>query len=102
MSRLAIAARKGIKMRNWNRSPIIAVLVVIAIGALAGCMNEAPLSPVPPTARFSTAAGPVQLAFIERTYDADANATTFRYQLQNTAAPSVPVDGVLGVFTAPS
>lgn len=91
-------------MRIWHRPPIIAVFFAIAIGALAGCMNrEAPLSPVPPTARFSEAAAPVQLVFIERTYDLEVDRTTYLYQLQSTldytAGGAQDLTGILGVFT---
>lgn len=92
-------------MRIRTRLPIIAAFFVIAIGAIAGCMREAPLAPSAPssTVRFSEAVGPVQLVFIERTYDSESDATTYLYQLQNsfdlTAGGAQDLGGILGVFT---
>ena len=88
-------------MRTWQRLPILAVILAIAIGGLAGCMNrEAPLAPAsPPGVRFSEAVAPVQLVFLNTTYNGDANQTTFVYQLQPTPATTEAPTGVLGIFT---
>lgn len=89
-------------MRNWNRPPIIAVLVAVAVTALAGCtQREAPgFDPNSQTAKFTEAVAPFGLVYQSSAYDSDNNQTTFTYQLQNTATPgTTPSGGVLGVFT---
>src|SRR5580765_5187689 len=87
-SAAAMARRKRrVIMRNWNRPPIIAVLLaVLSLAALAGCtQREEPTMMSPGGAQLSEAVAPYTLAFISRNFDSENNTTTFTYQLQNTA-----------------
>jgi hypothetical protein len=92
-------------MRSWNRLPHIVLLTALAIGVLAGCSNQdAPLfNPnQTPSAAFSEAVAPAQLVFISRSYDSEADQTTYLYQLQSTLESNSEGDelsGVLGIFT---
>jgi hypothetical protein len=91
-------------MRTWHRLPILTLFVALVMGALGGCMRDAPLNPPsPPATTFSTAVAPVQLVFLGRTYDVEMDRTTFLYQLQNTldvtAGQPQDLSGILGLFT---
>jgi len=92
-------------MRTWKRSPIVALLLALAIGGIAGCSNDAPVySPTTtPGVTWSEAAAPYQLVFISRDYDSENDETTYLYQLQNvpdlTAGESGAELPVIHVFT---